>query len=801
VIAKHVPMNSAKKSDFAGLVKYINDAQSKQERVRHVCITNCHSEQAEIAVLEVLNTQAQNKRSAADKTYHLIVSFRAGEFPDNTILKAIEERICAGLGFAVHQRIRVVHSDTDNLHMHIAINKIHPERHTIHEPFNAYHTLGKLCDKLENEYGLEKDNHKASKVGSENRADDMERHAAVESLIGWIKRECKAQMHEAASWKALHEVLQRHGLHIHERANGLVITTENGTSVKVSSVDRQFSKPHLETRLGRFETHVMPHSGDAPTKRYEKQPMHSNVDTAELYKRYKAARQTALSSRELAWDLARDRKSRSIEDAKRMGRLKRAAIKMLDAPRTAKRLMYFAASETLRNDIEKIHYKYLKERQEIHQQFQRLAWADWLKREATGGDLDALAVLRARQTGNRKIGNTVASAGPGKRMDPGAKPDSITKKGTFIYHVGSSAVRDDGDRLLVSQGSDQTALVAALHFAIERYGSRIAVNGSSDFKEQVAQAAVVANLFIKFDDGAIEHRRHELANTLINRESKHDIHNGSGGDALGRRPDHGSDAGGERAVTRARRFAQGAKPNARGASQTAPPETRHGMRDLSELGMVQLDHRPEVLLPRDVPGDVERQGAESDHRMRRPVHRTRLETEMPAPMSGGASRKPNVARIGYAPPPTSKDRLLPLSQLGAIAIGNSQQGPRTSSSALLSAHLTSPAADLRASKPVTGLSTPAIAAAEKYAIEREQKRRIGFDIPKHKPFTFTHPLLATYAGMRKIDGQHLALFKVGDEVMVLPVDHAMAQRLRRLSLGAKLSVSQGGAIKPKGRSR
>lgn len=169
-------------------------------------------------------------------------------------------------------------------------------------------------------------------------------------------------------------------------------------------------------------------------------------------------------------------------------------------------------------------------------------------------------------------------------------------------------------------------------------------------------------------------------------------------------------------------------------------------------------------------------------------------------MPDGAGRKPNVARVGTAPPPARKDHLAPLSQLGAIAIGNLQQSPRTSA-ALIPASLTRPADDIRPSKHITGPSPPAIAAAEKYAIEREQKRRIGFDIPKHKPFTFTHALHASYAGIRKIDGQQLVLLKVSDEVMLLAVDDSIAQRLRRLSVGAKLSVSQGGVIKPKGRSR
>jgi hypothetical protein len=177
VIAKQVPMRSVGKSDFNGLVKYLTHEQQKRERVGDIRVTNCHTDNHEYAITEVLNTQAQNKRALSDKTYHLLVSFRAGEQVDDATLKIIEARICEGLGFGVHQRVSAVHHDTDNLHIHIAINKIHPTRYTIHDPFNDYKTLGQLCEKLEREFGLEVDNHQAHKSGAENRAGDMERHA------------------------------------------------------------------------------------------------------------------------------------------------------------------------------------------------------------------------------------------------------------------------------------------------------------------------------------------------------------------------------------------------------------------------------------------------------------------------------------------------------------------------------------------------------------------------------------------------------------------------------------------------
>ena len=89
MIAKHVPMRSLGKSDFAGLVNYITDAQSKDHRLGRVQVTNCEAGTLRDAITEVLATQHMNTRAKSDKTYHLIVSFRAGEQPSDETLRAI----------------------------------------------------------------------------------------------------------------------------------------------------------------------------------------------------------------------------------------------------------------------------------------------------------------------------------------------------------------------------------------------------------------------------------------------------------------------------------------------------------------------------------------------------------------------------------------------------------------------------------------------------------------------------------------------------------------------------------------
>lgn len=636
MIAKHVAMGSVRKSSFSDLVKYITDPNDKAERVGHIAVTNCHSDRAEVAATEVLNTQAQNKRAISDRTYHLIVSFRPGESPDQATLTAVESRVCAGLGYGEHQRVSAVHHDTDNVHVHIAINTIHPTRYTMHNAHNDFKTLGELCTKLEQEYGLEEDNHVAKRRGAENLAADMESHSGVESLLGWVQRECADQLQAAQSWAELHQAMQENGLRLHERGNGLVVTAEDGTAIKASSIGRDYSKTKLEARLGAFERAA--EQAAPPAKQYEPKPFKSRVDTVELYAHYKQEQQDLGTGRTAEWNRARERKNRAIEAAKSTGRLKRAAIKVIPGGWLAKKILYATTSATLKGEIDQINAQYLKERARIAETHQRGTWADWLQAQAMRGDLEALDALRGRPGATGLTRDTIGGDWPASRQAT-TPADAITKAGTIIYRAGKTAVRDDGARLNVSRGADQAGLAAALRMAAQRYGPAIAVTGSTDFKTRIVQAAVIAAVPIRFADPALELRRLTLL-----QETTHDSTNRgrASGSGVGRGGPTATRAPGRSGVHPAGRGAAArtspaGKPNIAGVGRVPPPQATNRLRNLSELGVVQFADRGEVLLQGDVLDRVEHKGIVSDNSVRRDVSGT---------------------RPGLTPPPTAAEKYI-----------------------------------------------------------------------------------------------------------------------------------------------
>ena len=589
MIAKHVPMRSLGKSDFAGLVRYISDAQSKDHRLGHVQVTNCEAGSVRDAITEVLATQLLNTRAASDKTYHLIVSFRAGEQPDTDTLKAIEERICNGLGYGEHQRVSAVHNDTDNLHIHIAINKIHPTRHTIHEPYYPHRTLADLCEVLERDYNLERDNHQPRQRGAAARAADMEQHAGVESLVGWIKRECLEEIRSAASWAELHQVMQSNGLELRARGNGLVIEAGDGTTIKASTLARDLSKPALEKRLGTFEATAKRQAQQAQ-RSYQKKPVRMRVDTTELYARYQSEQKGLSAARAEALAEAKRRKDRAVEDAKRKAATKRAAIKLATGGVT-KRLLYSQTSAGLRNDLEAIRKQYDQERTKLYQGFQRRQWADWLKQEAMNGDSQALDALRAREAAQGLKGDTLTGQGKAK---PGHAPviDNITKKGTIIYRAGKTAVRDDGNRLQVSSGAGGDGVQVALRMAMERYGECLTVNGSPEFKAAVIRAAVDSKMPITFADPGLEKRRQAL-------------------------------------IEKARR------PGVPPVGQEPPPHRRNGLRNLSQVEGLRIEGE---AVQKPVPAPTQKPAGVSEQEHRKAKLRAEMEAKKARRQGKGRGR-------------------------------------------------------------------------------------------------------------------------------------------------------------------
>ncbi|BAU77418.1 TraI/MobA(P) family conjugative relaxase [Metapseudomonas furukawaii] len=509
MIAKRVPRRRDGKSSFGSLVKYLQDDQGKLERVGDVSVTNCGSEDPQWAVREIEAVQDLNRRAKSDKTYHLVFSFREGEDISPEVLKEIEGELCKGLGYADHQRISVVHRDTDNLHVHVAINKIHPQTHNMIEPYYDHKRLGELCSRIELTYGLERDNHAPSKSAASSKADDLAAKSELETLAGWIRSEALEGISKVGSWQELHGHLAEHGLQIRKKGAGLVFETEDGISVRASSVDRACSLKTLEGRLGSYEESAQRASSIAK-KTYRPRPRRSSVDSSHLYARYQKERDAVTTGKRKGLGQLKSEKDRALQAVLEAGKKKRAATKLLKglgAGAISRRLLYAQIASSQRDDLKKVHEEFARRRKELHEKKPQLSFRDWVAAAAAKGDQEALAYLRSKTISGLR-GNTVAAkqstaAGP----IAGLQVDGVSQAGTITYKAPGGVIRDDGNRLqLRKEASDETVLLA-LELAAKRHGNRLTISGDDFFKAKVAHVAARHSLPVVFDDPTIEKAR------------------------------------------------------------------------------------------------------------------------------------------------------------------------------------------------------------------------------------------------------------------------------------------------------
>ena len=190
MIAKRAHRRKDSKSSFSTLVEYITrDGKAAQkDGIEYSRITHCGFDTLDAAILEIEATQARNTRSKIDKTYHLIVSFQEDEIVGQEKLFDIEDEICRAIGLGDHQRISAAHQDTDNQHIHIAINKIHPISHLAIEPYYDYMKLDEACAALEFKHELYKQitGLPTPKIGRWMRHHSLARRATWKRITEWI---------------------------------------------------------------------------------------------------------------------------------------------------------------------------------------------------------------------------------------------------------------------------------------------------------------------------------------------------------------------------------------------------------------------------------------------------------------------------------------------------------------------------------------------------------------------------------------------------------------------------------------
>lgn len=432
MIAKRIPARTQGRG-FAGLARYIVDAQGQASpdtwtrtadyildlahggaKVSGVRVTNCGTDDPALATAAVLVVQDRydhrpGRKSAASRSYHLVISFPPGEQPPAHVLRAVEDELVQVIGYGQHQRLSAVHNDTDHLHIHVAINKVHPGALRNVEPYFDKRRLMEACEALELRHGLARTNHGVTRnhvAGGNITVDAMpervaalEAHSGRESLTRWVSENaCSALLDATAGgdWQALHAAADRFGLTMKPRGAGFVIVDDaSGTAIKASAVDRALSAKSLAARLGPFEPRRPMATANKPAARYQATMLPRQGRSPALWEAYQRQRTDTVAARATARRTQAEQHAAYVAELRKWYRQKSDHLKIrTDLGREAKRAAWQALFAERAADFARERTRYAAERQKASRATPVPTWRGFVAEAAASGNAQAAALLQ-----------------------------------------------------------------------------------------------------------------------------------------------------------------------------------------------------------------------------------------------------------------------------------------------------------------------------------------------------------------------------------------------------------------------
>ncbi len=540
------------------------------------CPLDAHEDRiSAIAILDSTAAAVQARRQTGHPAYHIEFSWKEGEHPTRQQVAQAASHVMRSVGMAEHQAIWAIHKDTDNDHVHLVVNRVHPDTHRIQKvPGWDWLKLDKAMREIEGVQGWRHDNGPWIAVQRErpgqtpaldivrmsrteraqrgllkdpemrvtDKAYRAEQNIGADAFQRWVAgspgRTIKATLaNPGATWETVHQAAAQYGCLIQPKGSGMIVATtlDDGRvlAAKASQLGRWASKAELEKKLGPYQPpnarqiepsltyqcaldggkgqlhgpSVRGDRADRTDRRLERQA--ARKDLAERFKQEQAAlraRRPALrkalterhrAERQMLTAELRRMRATAIAGHKRDGMLPQVAISYQAWIAAARR--------------EELQKRQAAERKEIAAKVPRAqVWRTWLEQQAKQGDEAAQAALRGiRYREQRKSKAYPQQDGiEGEELDPlrkltvAALHAEIDHKRQLVIYRGKDdreKFTDTGPRIVMHDKADDS-LEAALRIAAQKYGGKVAITGSSEFRERAARQAVRLGITVTDDD-------------------------------------------------------------------------------------------------------------------------------------------------------------------------------------------------------------------------------------------------------------------------------------------------------------
>lgn len=251
---------------FRGLVSYLLHGTRRGPQTGRVAWTasrNLLIDDPERAPL-LMRITARKSVRVVKPVYHFVISWHRDERPTPELMRQVADATCRDLDLEEYQRLYIAHHDTMNPHVHIVVNRVHPETGVAWQTSHDYRRIEQSLARQARELGLEvvpgRHNRRISDDATPRRLRDgafqrerrekksMPERVTPQMLDRWRSVLVPA-ISSAPDWSALVATLAAHGLRFVRKGQGAVIT-DGRQEMKLSDIGPDIRWAGLEGRLG-----------------------------------------------------------------------------------------------------------------------------------------------------------------------------------------------------------------------------------------------------------------------------------------------------------------------------------------------------------------------------------------------------------------------------------------------------------------------------------------------------------------------------------------------------------------------
>ena len=501
--------SSSKATRIGGLVRYFTNPEIKnaQEKCVHHDALGFFTTDIDSQIAEMTALASESVRSA-DPVNHYVLSWREGEQPSFEQVNEAVGLFLDELGLQDHQVIYAMHQDTDNLHLHIAVNRVHPETLKCVEINKGFdkEAVQRAIARIEHAQGWQPEkrsryvvleNGEVARTGEREQrkaprqpARDYEQRTGERSAERIAMEDAAPVIRAAQSWQGLHQSLAEIGMRYEKKGSGALIYVGE-VPVKASSADRSASLGALQKRLGPYEPPqaIRKVAERAPEPVQEARPMAGWNDYAKARKTHYEEKRDAVEGlrrkhEQERTELARRQKQRRAEELGGSWRGKGVALNALRSVIAFEQATEKAAlrerQKQERAILSKRYSPYPDFEQWQRQQRHPERAEQWRYRDSTEPDAGTVRGAVAEPARPRDIRAFTAEIHADQvhyiRSDRAAGGGGVS----FV---------DRGQQIDIYDWCDPESLTAALQLSAQKWPQGFVVTGSDKYKEAVVRLA------------------------------------------------------------------------------------------------------------------------------------------------------------------------------------------------------------------------------------------------------------------------------------------------------------------------